>query len=327
MQTYATCKLLEEAGHEVRVINLIHPSTKYTYNHIRKWIDLFREFQFFLFKRKYFTGLTRKTYSLSYDNLPTADYYVVGSDQVWNKDITKPFYLDYFLRFVPDGIKRVALSSSFGKTDFDDDEAEINDIKNELLKFLAISVREDSGVDILRNVFNINGIQLPDPTIGYGKFSHLLKSNKPKHQLYTFLFKNTAESKRIVSACSSILDVPIFNNSRIHSYFRNGPIDWLSNIANSDFVITDSFHGLALSLVFNKQFLVLCADEKKFTRLSSLLRQVKLEKRYVRSYSDFLERKNELLAPIDYSIVNSILDREKRRYSQFILQTFTNENF
>lgn len=118
MQTYATCKLLEESGHEVHVINLIHPSTKKTYKRLRKWVDLFREFQFYLFKKKYFSNLTSKSYEILYNKLPSADYYAVGSDQVWNKDITDPFYLDYYLHFVPNRIKRISLSSSFGKTEW-----------------------------------------------------------------------------------------------------------------------------------------------------------------------------------------------------------------
>lgn len=318
MQTYATCKLLEESGHEVHVINLIHPSTKKTYKRLRKWVDLFREFQFYLFKKKYFSNLTSKSYEILYNKLPSADYYAVGSDQVWNKDITAPFYLDYFLHFVPNGIKRISLSSSFGKTEWNQEETLTNEVKNELNKFVAVSVREDSGVELLHDIFNISSIQLPDPTIGYGSFDKLLPNRNPKHQLFTFLFKNTLESKAIVEGCASQLHIPVYKNNRLNSYFRNGPIDWLSNIANSDFVITDSFHGLALSLLFNKQFIVLCANEKKFTRLSSLLRLVKLENRFVKSFSDFENRKFELLKHIDYSMVNKILESERRRYQLYI---------
>ena len=320
MQTYATCKLLEEAGHKVNVINLIHPSVKNAYKRCRRWVDLFREFQFYLFKKNYFSHLTTKTYSVELDKLPPTDYYVVGSDQVWNRDITKPFYLDYFLQFVPNTAKRVSLSSSFGKQIWNEEDEITNQVALELKKFSAISVREDSGVEILQNSFALTATQLPDPTIGYGKFEQLLPNRKEKHQLFTFLFKNTPETRAIVESCAKELHVPIHKNSRFNIYLKNGPIDWLSNIANSEFVITDSFHGLALSLIFNKQFLVLCADERKFTRLESLLRLVGLENRYVKSYHDFEVMKMELLKPIDYSNINKILDSERKRYNHFIKQ-------
>lgn len=318
MQTYATCKLLEAAGHEVRVINLIHPSVKNTYKRFRKWVDLFREFQFYLFKRKYFSNLTSKVYSIDPERIPKADYYVVGSDQVWNKDITSPFYLDFFLKFAPKDSQRVSMSSSFGKSDWIEDDITTKAVRKELSSFKAISVREDSGVKLLHDVFNVSATQLPDPTIGYGHFDHLLPTNKPKLQLFTFLFRNTDETKAIVDSCASLLGLPVYKNDRIHSYLLSGPLDWLSNIANSKFVITDSFHGLALSLLFNKQFIVLCADEKKFTRLESLLRLVGLEDRYVKTFHDFEARKNELLSPIDYSNVNITLDSERSRYNHFI---------
>lgn len=98
----------------------------------------------------------------------------------------------------------------------------------------------------------------------------------------------------------------------------SGPRRWLTNIRNSKYVITDSFHGLALSIIFHKNFFVFCADPKKFTRLQSLLELVGLENRYIKSEEDFLNRKNELLVPIDYKIVDYILRQKKDEFRKFI---------
>ena len=99
MQTFATCRMLEQAGHTVRVINLINPSQKGNWKSIHYWMDCVREFQFWLFKKKYFSKLTNKAYSIKDINLPKSDVTVVGSDQVWNRDITgcfgNPFFLDF----------------------------------------------------------------------------------------------------------------------------------------------------------------------------------------------------------------------------------------
>ena len=64
MQTFATCRMLEQAGHTVRVINLINPSQKGNWKSIHYWMDCVREFQFWLFKKKYFSKLTNKAYSI-----------------------------------------------------------------------------------------------------------------------------------------------------------------------------------------------------------------------------------------------------------------------
>lgn len=121
MQTFATCRMLEQAGHTVRVINLINPSQKGNWKSIHYWMDCIREFQFWFFKKKYFSKLTNKAYSIEEINLPKSDVTVVGSDQVWNRDITGCFGYSFFLDFV-NGQRKVAMSSSFGKEVWDEDK-------------------------------------------------------------------------------------------------------------------------------------------------------------------------------------------------------------
>ena len=91
MQTFATCKMLENEGHSVCVINLINPAQKGNWKTFQFWKDSVREFQFWLFKKKYFSKLTNKAYSIQDISLPNADVTIVGSDQVWNRDITGCF--------------------------------------------------------------------------------------------------------------------------------------------------------------------------------------------------------------------------------------------
>ena len=87
---------------------------------------------------------------------------------------------------------------------------------------------------------------------------------------------------------------------------------------NSEYIITDSFHGLAFSLIFHKQFLVVCADRKKFARLQSLLDLVGLEERYIHTYDDLVRRKDVVTKQINYEIVDSILNRERERSRSFL---------
>ena len=64
MQTYATCRLLEEAGHDVTVINIVHPRLKNHYKSFRKLSGIITEWQFYIFKKRYFSKMTSKTYSI-----------------------------------------------------------------------------------------------------------------------------------------------------------------------------------------------------------------------------------------------------------------------
>lgn len=319
MQTYATSKILKNNGHEVTVVNLIHPRFKHFYKNIRSFFYFFMNCQFSWFKHRYFPNLTRKMYGLSPQELPQADYVVIGSDQVWNRDITNPIELAYFVNF-DDKVKKVSLASSFGKSEWSESKEYTDEVKGYLEKFEAISVREDTGKNILSNLFGLESSILIDPTLAYAQFDDLVLNKKEKKQIFTFIFSSKQETKNIINAISEELHLPIFKHSKLSYYLNNSPRQWLTNIRNSSYIITDSFHGLAFSIIFKKEFFVLCADEKKFTRLKSLLDLLGLENRYIKSEEDFLSRKNELIIPIDYERVDKILSQKRSEFSQFIAE-------
>ena len=316
-QTYATAKLLEKSGHDVTVINLLHPRLKYYFLRFRALFYLIRDLRFALFKINYFPKLTKKMYGLNTDKLPVSDYIVIGSDQVWNKDITSPMDLHYYVDFNND-VKKVSLSSSFGKSEWSEKDEYTNIVKNLLSKFNAISVREESGQKILQEKFGISSTLLIDPTLAYANFESLVLNNKKQERIFTFLFNNNDAAQEIVNAISDDYSLPIFKQNKIVFYLMNGPMHWLTHIKNSQIVITDSFHGLAFSIIFKKEFFVLCADEKKFTRLESLLKLLDLDNRFVKSIDDYNSRKELLKQPIDYSNVYKILLQEQKRYENFI---------
>lgn len=318
MQTYATSKLLEKNGHEVTVINNIHPKEKQFYKRFRSLYYLFLDFQFYCFKHRFFPKLTRKMYGLIPSELPSSDYIVIGSDQVWNRSITSPMDLAYYVDF-NENVKKVSLASSFGKVDWNQDSEYTQTVKKYLDKFNAISVREHSGQEILNDVFGLESTVLIDPTLAYADFEDLVLNKRKKEQIFTFLFGgNKQETKDIVKALSNDLKLPIFKHSKLSFYLNNGPRRWLTNIRNSSYVITDSFHGLAFSIIFKKEVFVLCADKTKFTRLESLLNLLGLNHRFIESVDDYNKRKEQLTSTIDYEKVYSTLSVEQNRYVEFI---------
>ena len=318
MQTYATCRLLEEAGHDVTVINIIDPKLRNFYKKLGNLKYIIREWQFYRFKKKYFSRMTVKTYSMKEQKLPDADYTIVGSDQVWNRDIPDRFGKAFYLDFVPENQKRVAFCSSFGKAVWSEGEEYTNGLKKEFEKFHAISIREKSGVEIMKDVFGLDSVNLQDPTISYGKFEGLILNEKKIDYIFPFLLNTRAEAKNRASFVAKELSTPLYVNNKRRAYLSSGPRHWLTNIHNAKYVITDSFHGLALSILFHKQFFVFCADPKKFTRLLSLLELLGLQERYIKSEEDFAKRKNELIKPIDYQAVDAILKKEQEKSREFI---------
>lgn len=318
MQTYATCKLLEQAGHVVNVINLIHPKVKQYYKDFKHWAYFWEEFQFWLFKKKYFSKMTSKGYCIKDIKLPEADYTIVGSDQVWNYDITSCFGYTFFLDFVPDSQKRIAFCSSFGKKETNYPPEYKDKTKDCLSRFTALSVRENTGCDILKNEYNLDAVNLLDPTLLWGDFAKIIKSKKEERTIFRFLLNNDEEALKCSQFISKEVGCPIYTPTVFERLFVSGPVNWLNHINNSKYIITDSFHGVAMSIIFHKQFFVFCADQKKFTRLESLLQLLNLENRYVKTSEDFVRRKEELLMAINYDVVDMILTEERKRSLRFI---------
>lgn len=328
LQTYATCVILRRLGHDVTLINLKDRSefTKYFQSkyHIKK---IPRYIRFHRFQNKYYGKKTPVMFSVDPRKIPPCDYTVIGSDQVWNLDITYRLQkYAYFLDFVNDGSKKIALASSFGKMKWDA-IAHTDKVKEFLSYFAAISVREASGVDICRDVFGVDAVAVIDPTLALDDFSGIIDlTPKPSHEIRFFLFKQTYSIEVIdyliektgLKGCNIGYPNDALKKFPKVNYFSQTPKEWLEGIRDAEIFLSDSFHGVACSIILRKQFIALCADEKKFERIRSLLTLLHLENRIVLSLNELKERYEQLMTPIDYSAVEPIIKQKQKEYLQFI---------
>lgn len=315
MQTYATCKLLEKHGHNVTVINIINPRLKWLYTKLRAFLCIIIAYQFLKFKKRYFSNFTNRCYNLKSTNLNDVDYAVVGSDQVWNRDITTPIDLSFFLK--DSSAKKVSLSSSFGKNVWAESSEYTLQVKELLNSFDALSVREHSGKEILENTFDLKSTVLVDPTLAYGYYDDLVLNNELKEHIYIFFVNKHSSYKDIVGSISAQTGLDVFKHTKFSYYFKNGPRHWLTYIKNSSCVITDSFHGVAFCVLFKKNFFVLCGETKKFDRVLNLLSLLGLEDRFISSIDDYEVRKKKI-HDIDYVSVYQKLSVEQKKFRDFI---------
>jgi len=329
LQTYATVKLLEKYGHEVTIIDLWAPHFIFNWKNLDHWVYLLRRFNTDRLRKRLFPKLTTRMTMIQPSKIPAADYTIVGSDQVWNRDITKERALAYFLNFVPESSKRIALSSSFGKAIWDEDEDFTEKVKEELKKFSAISVREESGVNICKNTFGVDAICTIDPTLALHDFSDILPQKvSVKKEVGCFTFKPDGYSIRVAEeiAKREALAVRHVNFAGLRKrskhltghYWKNSPDRWLKYIAQSSFFVTDSFHGVACCIILRKQFAAVCADQKKFERLKSLLQKLGLERQIVQSLDELNANYKEIMSPIDYDSVFPIIEKESLKIETFI---------
>ena len=214
------------------------------------------------------------------------DTFIVGSDQVWN-----PHYNlnnNYFLNFT--NKRKISYAASLGITNLP--EKFENNLIQALDSFYAISVREQSAVNILQSKINKKINFVLDPTF-------LLTKNQWEEYISTYHLKNIEENYillyflgdiyeeiwRKINELSILYDAKIINlmDSQNQKYYVIDPFEFLLYIKNCTLFFTDSFHGTVFSIILNKQFVVcersLGADGNMNTRLESLLDNFKLNNR------------------------------------------------
>jgi polysaccharide pyruvyl transferase WcaK-like protein len=327
LQTFALSEAVKNMGYEVEIIDL-RIKDKFKYNFIVKLLSPVIWHFIFERARKKHLNRSSQVYYTSEDlikNPPNCDVYILGSDQVWNKDITADLKYSYFFDFIPDDKPRFAYASSFGMNNWDFNTEETTIVKKLLKKFSGIAVRETSAIDLCKDNCEVDATLVVDPTLLISDYSKLTgtivqKSNSvvcfkftKGNEFYEFLnnFKNCY--KYDVSVLSKTMPVKGLNNIALPTIKK-----WIKSIAESEIVITDSYHALIFALINKKQFIVLPANLKNFNRLSELLTDLGLEDRIFYSYDEVL-KDNRWKQEIDYKDVDKRLF-EKRDSSLAFLK-------
>lgn len=331
LQTYATVRKLHEMGHEVVVIDFrLHEQEKRVSllgrlsDFLHRCTPAIRHFSSF-WKHNIPTTVHYITVDELRKKPPIADLYLVGSDQVWNPQITKEKASTYYLDFVPKGAPMASYASSFGTDNWlgDDNLTEI--VRHQLGLFKAISCRELQGCNLLRNFFHLEATHVLDPSMLHRDYSELTGKIKPRNTLaYYQLSENSALKAFAIKKAEDLklkfVDVNHQSNlTKTFILFRPSIQQWVKMIAESQFVITHSFHGLVLCLLYHCQFVVIYDNGNKVSRLDSLLRMVGLEDRLFTSiasaeHSDVWDRL------IDFSKVDAILAQEREKSINFLNQ-------
>lgn len=319
LQAYATYRAIKELGHYPEIINL---HMQHRDNIFSKILFSLKRIKFNRFRKKYMPNITRIYNSLEdlQSNPPSSDVYLVGSDQTWNPTISKEYALAYFLDFGIDNQKRVSYASSFGTNSWIDTVyAKKEEIKSLLSRFSTLLVREDKGVEICREIFNVNSFQVVDPVLLFPNYQELTGNVKKNNQLVVYkivndpLFYKKALNIGLELGCPVSSVGSLRQIKGIKTRYPESIEKWIKSIASANYIFTDSFHGTVLSLLYHKQFVVYVGDKGKMSRIYSILRLVGLEDR-IFSESDSIQNiVDSLQTPIDYKTVDSILSIERNR--------------
>lgn len=212
------------------------------------------------FRKRHLNSSPIYTISQLRKSPPSADAYIVGSDQVWNTTDGV-----YFLNWAKDDVKKISYAASFGARESDEDFCSL--IKPWLDRFDLISLREQKGVDICHRLGYKDAAIVPDPTLLLEKEAYLkMASNKlvPKEKYMFVYFLGTRtniewKSIRRIANKKDLRIIYVGSQGQIDKYHKLYPTieEWLGLIAHADYVVTNSFHGTVFSLIFEKLFTTL----------------------------------------------------------------------
>lgn len=222
------------------------------------------------------------------------DAVIVGSDQVWRADYAMNFGYNYFLDFVPLGVKKLSYAASFGLNNWQYDSEQTSKIKQLLSSFSGISVREESAVRLCEENLGVSPKWLLDPTMLL-KAEHYEKITSPRIIKDKYVFVYWLGDKSLVakdidnykSQGYRIVDINLRDEREQESVE-----DWLSYIKYADCIITDSFHGCVFSILFKKRFVVRMNKSGGTSRLESLFKMMGISMQSQGAIDSNFENKN-----------------------------------
>lgn len=271
------------------------------------------------------------------------DVVIVGSDQVWRPKYS-PSLMNYFLDFITVNkadtrTKCISYAASFGVDNWEFTVAETEKCKKHLKKFDAVTVREDSAVNLCKKYLKVDAERVVDPTMlldaseyeslideeptdAYkGKvLSYVLDPQKDKQLIAKKVANSLNKKSFFIKPEKQLIDVP--PNQIKNSQYPKVE-QWLCAFKNASYVVTDSFHGCVFAILFNKPFIAVGNSSRGLARFESLLSMFDLKERLVLCASDLTEDK--IKAIIDWDKVN-LLRKKHSELGKSFLQKYINDS-
>jgi polysaccharide pyruvyl transferase WcaK-like protein len=305
--------------------------------HLCKWVltlmidthtkDRYKKFA--LFRHQYYKLSVERYYG---DNdiigkKLTYDFLISGSDQILNLTLSGNSK-SYYLAFCNDKAK-ISYASSFGREHISNEEHEV--IKAELPKFVALSAREQSAIQIIKNDTGREATLVLDPTflLDLSDWEQMEGTvSTPEHYIFVYAMEYSTLLEKTISGVKQqyrfpVLCVPGNKSSErlpVDKMIKNcGPTDFLGYIHNADIIITNSFHGTAFSLIYRKKFYCVSHSTRN-TRLENIMDLV--ENRDNLITDDNIGNKTQIAGDDSYQSLIEMINRSKNYLCDNIKSNF-----
>lgn len=319
LQAYALQKKITDLGYECEIIDYIYPNVEhqlyanpngvpekkqtlktalvplvlYLKNTITGKIRANRH------KKLLFEGFYNDNYLLSPKTYPTRlvleneppkyDIYLTGSDQVWNAKYVG-YDTSFMLHFANDDSPRISYAASFSAKHIPNNYFSV--YSKELSKYSHLSVREVTGVDLVKNLTGKSAEHVCDPTLLLTKedWESLANKSRFKHKgkyilvyILDYAYNPYPNIYDRIKELNKELNLPIvLLSGHKTDVLKNaidanwaGPYEFIDLFLNASFVITTSFHGTCFALNFNIPLCAVVRDLSEHdSRIYSLLKRV-----------------------------------------------------
>ena len=340
LQAYATQRALLDLGHEAEMVDYSNAfegkKLKYSYDEDERAIGYVTSFlKAVIYGRvRYYRKAFGKHLHEYYNTSPSHytdikdmgeleyDVLVAGSDQIWNPELTGGKFDEVYLLQFGKVAKRISFATSIGSKPVREEDKEI--FRRAFKTFHAIGVRENFAREQLQPLTDLPIKVVCDPTFLLPRETWIrlieekatYKCENEKYILTYFVSpeKRSERYQKMISAYHSYLNLPVWSVQ--FSTYSNNPCerlivgattaDFLKLIKNAELVITDSFHGAALSANLNTDFITI-QNRKNPERTKTLFERIGLMDRIDMKPKDFHR--------CDYESVNPRIDemREEAR--------------
>ena len=263
-----------------------------------------------------------------YRNPPEYDVYMTGSDQVWSPEASSSIE-PYFLTFASRNAVRISYAASFGVCEI------CESLKERFGKWLntydSISVREENGIELVKKLSGKNAVWVVDPTflLSRDEWMNVAEPypDMPEHYVLIYNLSDSRLIDQLGIRIGKKYNIPVFRLCKraygikkvkgIKNILDAGPAEFLSLIANTNYVVTDSFHGTAFSINLGVPFFTVISGKKKDnSRMESLLELVELRKCLV--LDDASVESIDIEQSIDFNKAYSLLNEARMKSIDYL---------
>lgn len=254
------------------------------------------------------------------------DAYVVGSDQVWLPNFCPNSFLDFVKR---ENVNMLFYGASTGASCFHKFPKLSKQCKELAKRFSGISVREESLIEVSKQYLAKDAICVIDPTHLIDPQDYLdacVEKQEDTPVIFTYILDKTPEKQMLVERVQKDLNLPIVAGSVEKDYTKGCDLDiidciypsvdnWILGLNRAKFVVTDSFHGTAMAILFGKPFVSIGNASRGLERFNGILGRYNLKERLVCSVSEF---QDSFYEGLDICSVSDIREQAKHEAVNFL---------